>query len=110
MTDALDHLPVLAVWVSTMRDLEGQLKALRGVVEQSPESPLSQAIGDVQLAYTDAVAKLTGLSDEHVLQPFWLECDLGAKPYKIKLAKDRKWRKITGPDGLAILAADWSEA
>jgi len=110
MTDALDHLPVLAVWVSTMRDLEGQLKALRGVVKQSPESPLSQAIGDVQAAYTDAVAELTGLSDEHVLQPFWLECDLGDRPYKIKLKSDIAWREIIGAEGLAQLAADWGDA
>lgn len=54
MTDALDHLPVLAIWVSTMRALEMRLTDLRGVVKQSPESPLSQAISDVQLAYTDA--------------------------------------------------------
>lgn len=110
MTDALDHLPALAEWVATMRELETQLTALRGVVMQSPESPLSQAIGNVQSAYTSAVSELTGLPDGDVLQPFWLECGLGERPYKIKLAKDRRWRNITNAAGLAILAADWDEA
>lgn len=56
-----DHkVAILCTWVAHIQAMDHQRDALEAVVGSYPESPLNDAIGDLQSGYTRAVAKLVG--------------------------------------------------
>ena len=96
-------------WHTTVKATGEAVDALDRVVGCSPESPLSQAIYAMVIAYTDAVQDALGL--DTWLEWYWLECEMGETPLSASIG-DEPLREIATLEDLIALCArhcagDW---
>ncbi|MFA5630327.1 MAG: hypothetical protein WC997_02345 [Porticoccaceae bacterium] len=97
-------LAALNSWRNAMRECDVQMEALSALVGLSPESPLPDAIGRLQGAYTEAVARLLGWCSD-ALCDWWLEHSFGDNPMCAGLG-DEPLRTIDSNKALAQLIFD----
>ena len=76
--------------------------ALNNIVGCSPESPLSQSIYAMVIAYTDEVQEAHGL--DTWLEWYWLECEMGETPLAASIG-DEPLREIATVEDLIALCA-----
>ena len=106
-TDGMEQ--AVRTWYATVKATGEAIDALNNVVGCSPESPLSQAIYAMVIAYTDAVQDTHGLGDW--LTWWWLECEMGETPLAASIG-DEPLREIATVEDLIALCArhcagDW---
>ena len=89
-------------WHATAKATGEAVDELNNVIGCSPESPLSQAIYAMVIAYTDAVQDAHGLGDW--LNWYWLECEMGTEPLSASIG-DEPLREIATVEDLIALCA-----
>ena len=89
-------------WHTTVKAAGEAVDALNNVVGCSPESPLSQAIYAMVIAYTDAVQDAHGL--DTWLEWSWRECEMGETPLSASIG-DEPLREIATVEDLIALCA-----
>ena len=99
-TDGMEQ--AVRAWYATVKDAGEAVDELDRVVGCSPESPLSQAIYAMVIAYTDAVQDAHGLGDW--LNWWWLECEMGKTPLSASIG-DEPLREIATLEDLIALCA-----
>ena len=90
-------------WHTTVKATGEAVDALDRVVGCSPESPLSQSIYAMVIAYTDAVQDAHGL--DTWLEWYWLECEMGETPLSASIG-DEPLREIATVEDLIALCAE----
>ena len=100
----MKHSTVEAIraWYATVKDTGEAVDALNNVVGCSPESPLSQSIYAMVIAYTNAVQDAHGL--DTWLEWYWLECQMGDTPLSASIG-DEPLREIATVEDLIALCA-----
>ena len=96
-------IEAIRTWHTTVKATGEAVDELDRVVGCSPESPLSQSIYAMVIAYTDAVQDAHGLGDW--LEYYWLECDMGKSPLAASIG-DEPLRDIATLEDLIALCAD----
>jgi hypothetical protein len=94
-------------WQQKIAEVETQIDALNAVLGVSPESDFISAIHDVLSAYTDAVARDIGDTDDW-LDWWWLEWSLGVKGGAEVTLPGYGKRTIANTKDLAELIVDCS--
>ena len=92
----------IRTWYATVKATGEAVDALNNIVGCSPESPMSQAIYAMVIAYTDAVQDAHGL--DTWLEWYWLECEMGETPLSASIG-DEPLREIATVDDLIALCA-----
>ena len=100
-TDEIEQ--AIRTWYATVKATGEAVDALNNIVGCSPESPLSQSIYAMVIAYTDAVQDAHGL--DTWLEWYWLECEMGENPLSAS-SGDNPMREIATVDDLVALCAD----
>ena len=105
--DGMDQ--AVRTWYTTVKATGDAVDELDRVVGCSPESPLSQSIYAMVIAYTDAVQDAHGL--DTWLEWYWLECEMGENPLSASIG-DEPLREIATVEDLIALCArhcagDW---
>ena len=99
-TDGMEK--AIRTWHATVKATGEAVDALDRVVGCSPESPLSQAIYAMVIAYTGAVQDAHKL--DTWLEWYWLECEMGENPLSASIG-DEPLREIATVDDLIALCA-----
>ena len=69
----------LTAWQDAMREVDKQYDALHALTGLTPESPMWEAVGDLQNLLTEKTAELCAIGTDW-LMAWWLEHDFGETP------------------------------
>ena len=92
----------IQTWHATVKAVGEAVDVLNNVVGCSPESPLSQSIYAMVIAYTGAVQEAHGL--DTWLEWYWRECAMGENPMSASIG-DEPLREIATVEDLIALCA-----
>lgn len=102
MKTAAEITAILGPWLDTYQELERQFAVLKSVLGRQDDCPLENAAYRMHAAYTEAVAREVGDTDDW-LSWYLYENGAGKKRLTAKAPKWRKLRPITSLHRLANL-------